>query len=128
MPAITVTDLTRRFGDFVAVDHVSFDVRRGEIFGFLGANGAGKSTTIRMLCGLLKPTSGTAAVGGGLYLYFTNREMAPGPERAVRAGHALYLAPAIGGDGSSSPRPRRGGRNRRTTTRRVRRSTPRSVR
>jgi ABC-2 type transport system ATP-binding protein len=46
------------------VDHVSFDVRQGEIFGFLGANGAGKSTTIRMLCGLLKPTSGTATVGG----------------------------------------------------------------
>jgi ABC-2 type transport system ATP-binding protein len=52
------------FGDFVAVDDVSFDVRRGEIFGFLGANGAGKSTTIRMLCGLLRPTSGTAMVGG----------------------------------------------------------------
>jgi ABC-2 type transport system ATP-binding protein len=62
--AITVTRLTRRFGDFVAVDDVSFDVRRGEIFGFLGANGAGKSTTIRMLCGLLRPTSGTAMVGG----------------------------------------------------------------
>ena len=64
MNAITVTDLTRTFGDFVAVDHVSFDVRRGEIFGFLGSNGAGKSTTIRMLCGLLKPTSGTALVDG----------------------------------------------------------------
>ena len=62
--AISVRDLTRRFGDFVAVDHVSFDVERGEIFGFLGANGAGKSTTIRMLCGLLKPTSGTALVDG----------------------------------------------------------------
>ncbi|MCX6544946.1 MAG: ABC transporter ATP-binding protein [Acidobacteria bacterium] len=64
MPAVTVRDLTRRFGAFVAVDHVSFDVAQGEIFGFLGANGAGKSTTIRMLCGLLKPTSGTALVGG----------------------------------------------------------------
>jgi ABC-2 type transport system ATP-binding protein len=62
--AIEVRSLTRRFGAFVAVDHVSFDVRRGEIFGFLGSNGAGKSTTIRMLCGLLKPTSGTAIVGG----------------------------------------------------------------
>jgi ABC-2 type transport system ATP-binding protein len=62
--AISVRDLTRRFGGFVAVDHVSFDVERGEIFGFLGANGAGKSTTIRMLCGLLKPTSGTALVDG----------------------------------------------------------------
>ncbi len=63
-PSITVRDLTRRFGQFVAVDRVSFDVARGEIFGFLGSNGAGKSTTIRMLCGLLKPTSGTATVGG----------------------------------------------------------------
>ena len=53
-------NLTRRFGDFVAVNDVSFDVRAGEIFGFLGSNGAGKSTTIRMLCGLLQPTSGTA--------------------------------------------------------------------
>jgi ABC-2 type transport system ATP-binding protein len=59
-----VRDLTRRFGSFVAVDSVSFDVRQGEIFGFLGSNGAGKSTTIRMLCGLLKPSSGTALVGG----------------------------------------------------------------
>src|SRR6187399_3289070 len=65
MPAaITVQHLTRRFGDFLAVNDVSFDVREGEIFGFLGANGAGKSTTIRMLCGLLRPTSGTATVGG----------------------------------------------------------------
>ena len=64
MNAITVTDLTRRFGAFVAVDRLTFDVRQGEIFGFLGSNGAGKSTTIRMLCGLLKPTSGTATVGG----------------------------------------------------------------
>jgi ABC-2 type transport system ATP-binding protein len=62
--AIEVRDLTRRFGQFVAVDHLSFDVPRGEIFGFLGSNGAGKSTTIRMLCGLLRPTSGTAKVGG----------------------------------------------------------------
>jgi ABC-2 type transport system ATP-binding protein len=64
MAAIVVKDLTRRFGSFVAVDHVSFSVAEGEIFGFLGSNGAGKSTTIRMLCGLLKPTSGTATVGG----------------------------------------------------------------
>ena len=62
--AIDVRDLTRTFGDFVAVDAVRFQVRPGEIFGFLGANGAGKSTTIRMLCGLLAPTSGTALVGG----------------------------------------------------------------
>jgi ABC-2 type transport system ATP-binding protein len=62
--AIDVRGLSRRFGDFVAVDNLSFDVKSGEIFGFLGANGAGKSTTIRMLCGLLRPTSGTALVGG----------------------------------------------------------------
>jgi ABC-2 type transport system ATP-binding protein len=62
--AIVVSDLTKRFGSFVAVDHLSFTVKTGEIFGFLGSNGAGKSTTIRMLCGLLKPTSGTAMVGG----------------------------------------------------------------
>jgi ABC-2 type transport system ATP-binding protein len=62
--AVTVRDLTRRFGAFLAVDRVSFDVEQGEIFGFLGSNGAGKSTTIRMLCGLLAPTSGQACVGG----------------------------------------------------------------
>jgi ABC-2 type transport system ATP-binding protein len=62
--AIEVKDLTKNFGQFTAVDRVNFTVKRGEIFGFLGANGAGKSTTIRMLCGLLQPTSGTAAVGG----------------------------------------------------------------
>jgi ABC-2 type transport system ATP-binding protein len=62
--AIVVKELTRRFGDFVAVDRISFDVAAGEIFGFLGANGAGKSTTIRMLCGLLRPSGGTALVGG----------------------------------------------------------------
>jgi ABC-2 type transport system ATP-binding protein len=62
--AISVSNLTRRFDDFVAVDRLTFEVGTGEIFGFLGANGAGKSTTIRMLCGLLRPTSGTATVGG----------------------------------------------------------------
>ncbi len=62
--AIEVRGLTKRFGSFTAVDDVSFAVRSGEVFGFLGANGAGKSTTIRMMCGLLLPTSGTALVGG----------------------------------------------------------------
>ncbi|MDE2004984.1 MAG: ABC transporter ATP-binding protein [Rhodospirillales bacterium] len=61
---IEVAHLTRRFGAFVAVDDVSFSVARGEIFGLLGANGAGKSTTFRMLCGLLAPSSGTLAVAG----------------------------------------------------------------
>ena len=61
---IEVEGLSRRFGHFLAVDKVSFDVKRGEIFGYLGANGAGKSTTIRMLCGLLKPSEGRAAVNG----------------------------------------------------------------
>ena len=63
-PAIEVRGLTRRFGGFVAVNNLSFTVGRGEIFGFLGSNGAGKSTTIRMLCGLLRPSAGTATVGG----------------------------------------------------------------
>jgi len=62
--AVEGDDLVKAFGKFVAVDHVSFQVRRGEIFGFLGPNGAGKSTTIRMLCGLLMPTSGKGRVAG----------------------------------------------------------------
>jgi len=61
---IEVKGLTKRFRDLLAVDHVSFDVKEGEIFGFLGPNGAGKSTTIRMLCTLSKPTEGTAKVAG----------------------------------------------------------------
>ncbi|MGE0770424.1 MAG: ABC transporter ATP-binding protein [Cyclobacteriaceae bacterium] len=62
--AIDVRDLTKRFGDFTAVDSISFNVRRGEIFGFLGANGAGKTTAMRMLCGLSLPTEGQATVAG----------------------------------------------------------------
>lgn len=61
---ITAKDLTKKFGDFVAVDHISFEVEKGEIFGFLGANGAGKTTAMRMLCGLSLPTSGIATVAG----------------------------------------------------------------
>jgi ABC-2 type transport system ATP-binding protein len=56
--------MVKKFGDFVAVDHVSLKIAKGEIFGFLGPNGAGKSTTIRMLCGLLRPTSGRGSVNG----------------------------------------------------------------
>jgi len=62
--AVVAEELTKKFGDFTAVDHVSFTIRRGEIFGFLGPNGAGKTTTIRMLLGLLRPTSGKATVLG----------------------------------------------------------------
>lgn len=62
--SIEVENLTKKFGDFIAVDNITFNVKKGEIFGFLGANGAGKSTAMRMLCGLLSPTSGKALVGG----------------------------------------------------------------
>lgn len=62
--AISVRNLVKRFGSFMAVDNISFDVRRGEIFGFLGANGAGKTTAMRMLCGLSRPTSGSGTVAG----------------------------------------------------------------
>jgi len=61
---ISADGLTKRFGDFTAVDAISFEVSKGEIFGFLGANGAGKTTAMRMLCGLSKPTSGKATVAG----------------------------------------------------------------
>lgn len=74
---VKVSDLTRKFGDFTAVDHVSFEIKRGEIFGLLGPNGSGKTTTIRMITGLLAPTSGSACVLG--------RDMAGlrGKEKAV---------------------------------------------
>jgi len=62
--AVKVRGLTKRFGDFVAVDSLDLTIRKGEIFGFLGPNGAGKSTTIKMLCGLLLPTKGEGSVGG----------------------------------------------------------------
>ena len=64
MNSIEVKNLTKKFDDFVSVDNISFNVKQAEIFGFLGANGAGKSTTIRMLCGILEPTFGDAIVGG----------------------------------------------------------------
>jgi len=71
-PVIEVRDLTRTFGSFTAVDAISFDVEKGEVFGFLGANGAGKTTAIRMLIGLLVPTSGSARVAG--YDVYTQAE------------------------------------------------------
>jgi len=69
-PAIQADKLTKQFGHFTAVDHISFEVTKGEIFGFLGANGAGKTTAMRMLCGLSLPTSGRASVAG----FDVNRE------------------------------------------------------
>jgi len=71
--AIEVKDLIKKFGNFTANDHLTFDVYRGEIFGFLGANGAGKTTAIRILCGLSSPTSGKISVAG--YDAFTQTEM-----------------------------------------------------
>ncbi|HYM28999.1 MAG TPA: ATP-binding cassette domain-containing protein [Steroidobacteraceae bacterium] len=73
---VRAADLTRRFGDFVAADHVGFEVRAGEIYGLLGPNGAGKSTTFRMLCGLLKPSAGEASVAGVNLLYAASRARA----------------------------------------------------
>lgn len=64
MKAIEAKDLTKKFGSFTAVDRITFEVEQGEIFGFLGANGAGKTTAMRMLCGLLSPTSGQGRVAG----------------------------------------------------------------
>lgn len=64
MKVIETSELTKKFGDFTAVDRISFDVKKGEIFGFLGANGAGKTTAMRMLCGLIHPSSGTGKVAG----------------------------------------------------------------
>ena len=81
-----VEHLSRRFGAFVAVDDVSFDVARGEVFGFLGSNGAGKSTTIRMLCGLLTPTSGRA----------TGRRHRRRPRsRRRQAAHRVHVAAVL---------------------------------
>lgn len=64
MQSIVVKDLTKQFGKFIAVNHISFEVEKGEIFGFLGANGAGKTTAIKMMSGLLQPSSGDALIGG----------------------------------------------------------------
>jgi len=64
MYTIVVENLTKKFGAFTAVNNISFSIKKGEIFGFLGANGAGKTTAMKMMCGLLLPTSGTAKIGG----------------------------------------------------------------
>lgn len=79
---ITADGLTKTFGDFTAVDHISFSVLRGEIFGFLGANGAGKTTAMRMLCGLSRPSGGRAVVAG--------YDIAAQPEQVKR--HIGYMS------------------------------------
>lgn len=79
---IEVKELTKRFGTFTAVDHISFTVKQGEIFGFLGANGAGKTTAMRMLCGLSKPTSGNGLVA--------DYDIATQPEHVKR--HIGYMS------------------------------------
>ena len=82
---ITADGLTKTFGDFTAVDHISFRVLRGEIFGFLGANGAGKTTAMRMLCGLSRPSGGRAVV--------TGYDIAAQPEQVKR--HIGYMSQDI---------------------------------
>jgi ABC-2 type transport system ATP-binding protein len=77
-PALELEGLTKRFGDFVAVENLSFVVRRGDVYGFLGPNGSGKSTTIRMILGLVRPTSGEVRVFG--------RQATSAEERARMAG------------------------------------------
>ena len=62
--SVVIHNLVKKFGDFTAVDNISFEVSKGEIFGFLGANGAGKTTAMRILCGLSRPTSGEGTVAG----------------------------------------------------------------
>ncbi len=100
-PAILARGLTRRFGAFTAVDGVTFEVERGEIFGYLGANGAGKSTTIRMLCGLLSPTSGGGTVAGfdiaaeaerchRVGLVHRGKLLLEGEPRELTRGHASF--------------------------------------
>ena len=85
---ISVKDLTKCFGSFTAVDHISFEVKKGEIFGFLGANGAGKTTAIRMLCGLSKPSTGEAWVAG--YNVETNPEQVKSRIGYMSQSFSLY--------------------------------------
>ena len=88
-PAVTVRDLEKRFGSFVAVNRISFEVPRGEVFGFLGPNGGGKSTTIRMLCGILAPTAGQGSVAG--YDVRTQPEMIKANIGYMSQKFSLYL-------------------------------------
>src|ERR1700683_3445062 len=101
---IEAHELTKRFGDTVAVDHLSFTVEPGRVTGFLGPNGAGKSTTMRLICGLDRPASGTATIGGLTYLQLSRTLPAGGPlleARALHPGrsarnHLLFLAETQG--------------------------------
>ena len=96
--AIDVRGLRKTFGDFVAVDSIDFDVKRGEIFGFLGPNGSGKTTTIRMLCGTIAPTGGSATRHG---LRHRHRGRAGAPEHRLHVAEVLALP---GPDGRREPR------------------------
>ena len=111
---IEVENLTKKFGDFTAVDHISFEVHRGEIFGFLGANGAGKTTAMKMLTGLSFPTSGKGTVAG--YDIWTQSELIKKHIGYMSQKFALYSDircaekgnPSQGGrtDGKARPRGR----------------------
>ncbi len=100
--AIQTTALTKKFGDFTAVNDVSFTVKRGEIFGFLGPNGAGKTTTMRMLMGLLPPSSGSVTVlGYSLFQYIsTNNELNKLVDEGRYKGYLeLKIRPELDGAG-----------------------------
>ena len=100
-PAIVAEGLTRRFGDFTAVDHVSFSIERGEIFGFLGSNGCGKTTTMKMLTGLLGISEGSAELLG-------RPVEASDLETRMRVGYMSQIVLALrGADGAREPRPAR---------------------
>ena len=86
--SVTIDKLTKKFGDFTAVNQISLNVAEGEIFGFLGANGAGKTTAIRMLCGLLLPTSGGGTVAG--YDIFKDHEKIKGSIGYMSQKFSLY--------------------------------------
>ena len=91
MFAVEVENLTKRFGDFLAVDHLNFSVQNGEIFGLLGPNGAGKSTLIRMLTTLVPPTEGTARING--FDIVTQRQRSAPVHRRHSAGHDFRPGP-----------------------------------
>jgi ABC-2 type transport system ATP-binding protein len=115
-PAVHLETLTRRFGRFVAVEDLSLSVRRGEVFGFLGPNGSGKTTTIRMLCGLLRPTSGRAEVRGSCPAARSSGSRSAAPSFTGRSWSFStsrrpgWTPSRAGSSGTSSPTCRRPGR------------------